>query len=404
MPEGRRPVAVAVGERADVDLVGDGLAPPRLVGAWTWIVPNHHGVSLPNGSRRQLNAVGSTVIQTCSAVGHQAPGRRRRRWWRCSSCVPRGGGRDRRRRGSPTTGRESTRAVMLPSTIGRSPTSAAQAPAQSRAPTSRAAPLGDPHRREPSAATLGCGVQVAATRVPPSREDDAGHPQAVARVAAGAAAEAGRKRVGRQSRVGRLGGPGHLDRHRRARRRDRFRPRPVPRPRPRRSRRWRPRPAPRRSGRPGAGAGAAAPRWLARNPPPGRRRDRRARRRCSRRWPTWPDPGSGCRSPGSRQAGAPEHCRTGRAEGQPTPWRPGRRTRRPRVALPAGPGRLDERYEHVVRVEVGRVVLEGRVEAVEFVRVLPASVEATQPRHHAVVGMEECGGEPGLGSGEVEDG
>ena len=107
---------------------------------------------------------------------------------------------------------------MVPSTIGRSPTSAAQAPAQSRAAqvTGSAAWTAGPR----AAATLACGVQVAATRVRPSSSvDHAGEdPQAVAGLAAGAAREAGRERVGAEARVRRLGGPGHLDRHRRDRR------------------------------------------------------------------------------------------------------------------------------------------------------------------------------------------
>ena len=67
---------------------------------------------------------------------------------------------------SPTAGSEWTRAVIVPSTISRSPMSAAQPPAQSSAaqvtawPTSRVASVYSCQ----SAATLGCGVQVAATR------------------------------------------------------------------------------------------------------------------------------------------------------------------------------------------------------------------------------------------------
>ena len=186
-------------------------------------------------------------------------------------------------------GRESTRAVILPSTISRSPMSAAQPPAQSSAAQVTARPTSRVASRYScqSAATLGCGVQVAATR--PRRADRAGEdPQPVARLAAGAAGEAGRERVGGEAGVRRLGGARGrgVDRRHRLRvvvgRLARGRPR---------CRRATPRGAPsdrvtvhrdverRRLAEPDRGRG-----------PVGRAPARRARRRSSRRCRTWPGP------------------------------------------------------------------------------------------------------------------
>ena len=67
-------VAVAVRERAHVDLVGDRLAPPRLVGGRRiGSFKSGIGTAYWVGPRRQLNTAGSTVIQTCSAVATRRP-------------------------------------------------------------------------------------------------------------------------------------------------------------------------------------------------------------------------------------------------------------------------------------------------------------------------------------------
>ena len=182
---------------------------------------------------------------------------------------------------------------MVPSTIGRSPTSAAQRADAVQCRPGR--PASDARRWRASSTTLGCGVQVAATRVAPLARR-ATWPGKIRRPSPGSRPvpqrEAGRERVRGETGVRRLGGArlvggtgGTGSERRSATPR---RGRPARRPPARRSRR--PRSPPSIGVSSGGGCSSRTAMVATADP---RRRARRGLRRSSRRCRTGPGRGTG---------------------------------------------------------------------------------------------------------------